>query len=97
MTERSKYAAAGRCGTCDMRVVRGFDDAGSLVNVDIFPTSSADEQLARARGLRSFVLAWKGVGMTIRSRTDEDVLLRPAGFRAGDRIVIEHRCRDGNA
>ncbi len=91
----SKYAAAGRCDACGQRVVRGFDQDGALANVDIYGTTPAAEQLARARGRGSFVLGWRGMGMTIRRRTDDDVLLRPAGFRQGERVVLEHACDDG--
>lgn len=87
-----KYAVAGRCTACGVRVVRGFDDGGVLVNVGIFGSTAAQEQMARARRRGSFVLAWRGAGMTITRRSDDDVLLRPPSFRQGERVVVEHHC-----
>lgn len=99
MTEkkRRRHAVAGRCSRCEKRIVRGFADDGSLVNVDIFGTTDATEQLERSRGRGTFVLAWRGMGMTITRRTDDDVLLRPAGFRLGERVVLEHACETTGA
>lgn len=87
-----KYAIAGRCLECGERVVRGFADTGALVNVEIFGVTTTGEQMARTRGRGSYHLTWLGLGLTITARTDKDVLLRPAGFRAGDRVVLAHEC-----
>lgn len=61
--------------------------------VGIYPASAGAEQLHRARGGDSYLLGWRG-GMTLRRRTDDDVLLRPAGT-TNDRIVLTHVCREG--
>ncbi len=89
-----RYAAAGRCAICNERVVRGFGEDGGLVVVGIWLASPAAEQLHRARGGDSYLLGWRG-GMTLRRRTDDDVLLRPAGTTR-DRVVLTHECREDN-
>ena len=89
--EPRHYAQAGRCLACGARVVRGYDDAEQgLAVVDIWPASAAAEQLHRARGGASYVLGWRA-GMTLRRRSDRDVLTRPAGG-VPERVVLSHEC-----
>lgn len=87
-------AQAGRCLACGKRVVRGYDEhEGALAVVEIWPASASAEQLHRARGGTSYVLGWRA-GMTLRRRTDRDVLMRPAGA-VPERVVLTHECEGG--
>lgn len=90
MTPR-RHAQGGKCERCRGRVVRGFDQHGTFVVVDIYGTTAPHETLSRADGVGSYVLGWRGLGMVIVRRSDDDVLLRPAGTRS-ERVVLDHRC-----
>src|SRR5262245_10741589 len=84
------YAIGGKC-RCGAKVVRGYDEtSGRFAVVDIVPVNAGTETLVRAQGFRSYVLAWRG-GMTVTMRSDDDVMLKPAGT-TGARIVVDHVC-----
>lgn len=85
-------ALAGKCG-CGARIWRA-DTPDGPVTVDTEPTTSATELRALASGIPTYQLGWHRTGVTLTHRTPDDIRLRPVGFRAGDRIVTEHRCPD---
>lgn len=96
----SPSAEAGRC-TCGTRIVRGEDNTGSLVDVDITAVDAATELNAYTQGEPSFVLSYSTArdarGLHITRRTRTDIKRRPPGFNR-DRVVLLHDCtRKGTA
>lgn len=95
MKRPPRFAKAGRCTSCGVRTVRGFDDTGTVVEVEIWPIDEPTEWAEFNAGRSTFVLSWSGMGMTVTRRSEHDMKLNPPGYTHGTRVVPIHRC-EGN-
>lgn len=70
--------------------MRGELEDGSVIEVDIRDLAPADELRAWAAGRRTVAVRWRNA-IELRTRTDRDRRIKPAGYAEG-RIWIEHDC-----
>lgn len=90
-TPPERIAEAGRCG-CGRKIVRGTDNTGQHISVDLWPVDAATELLAYTAGRPTFVLDLaRPRGLTLTRRTPRQIARKPVGFNR-DRIVLQHDC-----